>query len=243
MKSSTTFAPTSGITDIGSFDSSNRPLKGPWSENNPLIIHHLPVVQKMLGIVSGPEYEGFKGGLTRYMSELDVIGETLLSPFHEEGTWTLYIPAARDPNRNVKNAVLNALVQLSKEFPLIPGIAWHSIAHVCGREDPYLKHSLANENCFAVGSAITNDTALHAAALVTSFMGYIQNRLECAARVRVVHGCRCDCCIEAIGAFETPVPWSVSPEEKESWTGAVFSHLVTELVKTAVQGLPFRLDD
>lgn len=140
----------------------------------------------------------------------------------------------------LKEGILDELHKLSVLFPNVPGILWHSIAHVVFREDPFMKASLLRdpEDTFRHGDAILNDTALHAGGIVMKLMFIINARLMNRFGVTVVHGHSCDCCIEARTGS---VSVDLTPEEIEDLSTCFFGHLCAEWIKTRILGLPLPL--
>ncbi len=145
-----------------------------------------------------------------------------------------------ESHKDLKRGILDELHQLSITFPEIPAILWHCIAHVVLREDPFRKASLLKDSreTYMYGDAVLNDTALHAAGIVTKLMFIINARLMNRFGMIVIHGCKCDCCIEArTGNANT----DLTPEEVKELSSCFFEHYCAEWIKTKVLGLPLSL--
>lgn len=141
-------------------------------------------------------------------------------------------------HRELKEGILDELHKLSVTFPKIPAILWHCIAHVVLREDPFMKTSLLRDakDTFMHGDAVLNDTALHAAGIVTKLMFIINGRLMNRFGVIIIHGHSCDCCVEARTGGNVSV--DLTPEEIEDLSTCFFGHFCGEWIKTRVLGLP-----
>lgn len=142
-------------------------------------------------------------------------------------------------HRELKISMLDELQVLSEVFPEIPGILWHCIAHVVLREDPTIRVSLLDD-AFLFGDAKLNDSALHAAAIVTKLMYYINSHLLNHVGYIVIHACKCDCCIEACSGNVNLE--ALSEREVRNLSECFFSHFCAEWVKTKVLGLPLAVE-
>ena len=217
------------------------PTTSPWikERDQPSIVHYQERVLRVMHVLNRDGVFSLPGTKDRYIGFLDVVGKTLIEG-QFEGQIHQYEPDDDDRNREVKEKVLITIRDISDMFPLVPNLVWHAIAHIAVREDPFQRYSLVNEHHFAVGDAKDNDTALHALCMVTGLMDFVQDSIETETGYRILHACKCDCCIVFTGKkFDLKMP---NDEDVTVWTDALFTHLLAEGVKTKALGLPFAFE-
>lgn len=212
------------------------PLPAPWPQLIEQGFH-----QDLLIRVQATNAYAQREGYTSVPNFLSIIGEGFLKPFDAE----TIRPADDDPDKELKNQVLNGLQEAADKYgDRISSVVWYSLAYIATRTEPLTQRSILKEaNSLPYHYSVV-DSVLHAVPKVYWLMLDIHAATYKHSGHILIHNCDCGCSLINMAPAsdnDGVVKFNLAPKFHKEATYSALSHLLSEGFLIRELQLPFAL--